>query len=526
MYTVRSQAEGSFSATTRTASPAADRAVAGPSTLPSGALPLRTTRSSQTAPRTGLPARRWPKVEAELLPTREVVGRCWTDADRGVLRLLVQARHDEIDVMYMPRDERKPPYDLRDEAAATGDRHAPFAASETSSEAASCIAPERALGLRHVFDEVPFLGYVRGVEEDERRLVRGEELQDLRDANDTGLVTHAILHYGRGNVKQDNEATGRESEARCDFSRGIATDRAQRRGAVLPSVPEFVGAAIRAAAGNCGEHAHVAGIEHARKLTPGQELTVAERIGTDHTWVQLKTARGDRINIDTWCDGPSVKSKHARYGRSTLGLRQKWHLDHLTGPSQTHLATATADSIDADTTYSAWLSYYREACQSLPECHEESEPVIRGSFSRRVTEKMSVPIPLRTALTRSTPATAGERLRQTLATAKEVARGSSPSDAARSAAEDRFAILQVGVRQRIKTLALLRTLDIGDGVKESAAVAGAVVDAAMDLRKPRRAEQIKETLAVLQAREDATPSSDSSGSFEDLLAEYTARTPE
>jgi len=475
-------------------------------------LPLRTSTSSSVAPRSAAPAKTWPKVHPPFRRTPEVSAE-FSEAQRLRMAALKEARMAELDTLYLPRDERAPTFPPDTVSPRSGDdasrRSSPAMASDRSdsgsAESEGWITPAVAAKLMHLFDEVPFHGYVYGVQVDEGRRVEGEEYAELRDANDTAMSTRAILHYGRGNVAVDNEATAGETFARIRCAREIADAFARRYHRDEATLLEQTAGAVFAAAGNCGEHTYVAALEHASKLKPGETVTVMESHRVDHAWATVTTASGATNIVDTWCDGPAVHVRHSRYGRFAFTMRawERWNAEN--GPIATTSAMALARRVGDTPASQAHLTALIDECRSKPVPRSNrlpSEPVIRKSFARRVAKKMSEPIPLRTACNHVSPEPTTPERNKLAAMKHRVSDALNKDARSARAAEDQFASLQAGVRHTIKILGMARSRGLAQGVAQSAALSSAIHAAAMDLRRPRRTGQVKQTLAALSAHDE------------------------
>ncbi|GLU35019.1 hypothetical protein Busp01_48610 [Trinickia caryophylli] len=139
------------------------------------------------------------------------------------------------------------------------------------------------------------------------RTIDGPELPSLRKANDTVTKTRALLSHGRGNVATDLAKT-QEPFWRTRFGRMKAKSY---RGDLAAA-----GAlAIKMKAGNCGEHANVATVSHARKLGEGETLQFVSGAGVDHAWAENKLPDGGRVVLDAWAEGPAIMSEDSRFSQ-------------------------------------------------------------------------------------------------------------------------------------------------------------------------------------------------------------------
>jgi hypothetical protein len=170
---------------------------------------------------------------------------------------------------------------------------------------------------------------------------RTDALKRLKAANDTVAETHALLPYGRGNVKEDNIRTGYESSLRDEsflsfFKPTPLTKSSHLRGA---AAWRFVKAA------RCAGSAVIATSLHGRKLVSPYHVSNQGDPKADHAWAEVRWGnerRHDDIMIDRWLDGSAVLREDARYGYQR-DAKELFRLDTVTGPA----AARTVDEITA-----------------------------------------------------------------------------------------------------------------------------------------------------------------------------------
>jgi hypothetical protein len=374
-------------------------------------------------------------------------------------------------------------------------------------------------------DHIPLAGYLLGRAVDGRP-VPEHDVQRLRSAHESVVQTRQLLRWGRGNVRQDNAATGNESLARSFMAQNLALDLAQKEQLKFEDAPELAGAAMFAEAGTCREHAVVAMHLHANKLE-GSTHTVhlASRPGVNHTWSEVRTQgkreRDRAIVMDPWGEGSAVLSEDARHTRVSIGIRSDGHYDAASGPRASEHAESAKQTLARDTPADT-LGEFRSALAERPlpkRALFDAQPVVHRAFARRVEQKLSQPItateaqnvarrtgplgkaarwPLFAALRRnpfqsknSGPAAKAP------AAPPEAKGGSQPHRSAKAqsradlaAAERKFAAAQVGVRNEIKAIGIARSLGLANTVAEAVDDAKAIVEAARHLRRTNRADTL------------------------------------
>jgi hypothetical protein len=157
--------------------------------------------------------------------------------------------------------------------------------------------------------EMPLAGYLLARSLDGRK-VEGQDLERLRRADESVREARALLPYGRGNVKEDDNASPGAATTQLAGGRGLKSDLAE----TLTTT-----SAIWAGAGNCGEHAALTTVAHAGRLNADlneQVIIRGDRL-FDHAWTESviprpwnisslwKPAQGT-IVLDAWKDGPAV----------------------------------------------------------------------------------------------------------------------------------------------------------------------------------------------------------------------------
>ncbi|HVW50467.1 MAG TPA: hypothetical protein VHC91_08670 [Trinickia sp.] len=166
-------------------------------------------------------------------------------------------------------------------------------------------------------DHIPLAGYLLGRAVDGRP-VPEHEVQRLRSAHESVVQTRQHLRWGRGNVRQDNAATGNESLARTYMAQDLAIGLAETERLEFKNAPELAGAAMFAEAGTCREHAVVALHLHASKLEGSTDTVhLASRRGVNHAWSELRARRKREgvIVMDPWAEGPAVGRRPCRIPR-------------------------------------------------------------------------------------------------------------------------------------------------------------------------------------------------------------------
>ena len=125
----------------------------------------------------------------------------------------------------------------------------------------------------------------------------------LARAHSTVGRVRQALHHGRGNVREDIEA-----------SDGLA-----RVGVVMvrhgPAGVSVAGLALHVAAGNCGEHAALSQAMHGPAMVAGERVHHVRSGSLDHSWTESRMApgdpdAGDPVILDAWGPDPAALKRH------------------------------------------------------------------------------------------------------------------------------------------------------------------------------------------------------------------------
>lgn len=373
-------------------------------------------------------------------------------------------------------------------------------------------------------DHIPLAGYLLGRTVDARPIPEND-VQRLRSAHESVVQTRQHLRWGRGNVRQDNAATGNESLARTYMAQGLAIGVAQTERLKFKNAPELAGAAMFAEAGTCREHAVVAMHLHASKLEGSTDsVHLASRRGVNHAWSELRTQhkREGVIVMDPWAEGPAVFREDGRHTRLSIGIQSDGHYDATTAASASEKADSTRQTLARDTPAEA-IGEIRSALAEDPlpkRAMFDAAPVVNKAFARRVEQKLAKPItatearnvassaggpsgkagrwPLFAALLRKPFQTKKSKPVAKAPAAPLEAKGRSKlprsakaqSRADHADAERKFAAAQTGVRNDIKAIGIARSLGMANTVAEAVSDAQAIVDAARNLRRTERADTL------------------------------------
>ncbi|WP_256252959.1 C80 family cysteine peptidase, partial [Burkholderia ubonensis] len=141
-------------------------------------------------------------------------------------------------------------------------------------------------------------------------LPSSEDIDALARATETIRVVQGNMKLGRGNIGIDINATNGESR------RAVAIGRALENPESWPGMESALNAfdwRVRKAAaanyvgaGNCGEQAACAFVEHAKRIHPGERAYVVTGKGFDHSWVLVAREGKSPIVMDPWQNGPAV----------------------------------------------------------------------------------------------------------------------------------------------------------------------------------------------------------------------------
>ncbi len=157
--------------------------------------------------------------------------------------------------------------------------------------------------------EMPLAGYLLARALDGRK-VEGKDFERLRRADESVREARALLAFGRGNVKEDNEASQGEAARRLEGARALKCKLTEL---------SMVIRAIWAGAGNCGEHAGLTTVVHAGRLDAesNERVVMLGNLFIDHGWAESVISRPSNLSshwkpdveaivLDTWKDGPAV----------------------------------------------------------------------------------------------------------------------------------------------------------------------------------------------------------------------------
>ncbi len=125
----------------------------------------------------------------------------------------------------------------------------------------------------------------------------------LARAHSTVGRVRQALHHGRGNVREDIEAS--DGLARVGLVMA-------RHGPAGVSVP---GLALLVAAGNCGEHAALSQVMHGPAMVEGERVHHMRSGSLDHSWTESRMALGDPdaedpVILDAWGPDPAALKRH------------------------------------------------------------------------------------------------------------------------------------------------------------------------------------------------------------------------
>jgi len=164
----------------------------------------------------------------------------------------------------------------------------------------------------------------------------------LRKANATVNETRELLKYGRGNVDVDVRATGNESRWRMKAARTLKEELDSRSGEgwvdYSTQAVHSAAAAIVFGAGNCGEHASLAGVYHTRRLEKREAVHHVHDRFAGHSWAEARLPAppesddGARaVVMDAWADGPPVLAPDGRFARRRERAESMLHFEASTG---------------------------------------------------------------------------------------------------------------------------------------------------------------------------------------------------
>lgn len=216
------------------------------------------------------------------------------------------------------------------------------------------------------------------------RSIDGPELVSLRKANDTVTKTRALLSHGRGNVTTDLAKT-QEPFWRTKFGRKQA---ASYRG----DLAACSALAIKMQAGNCGEHADVATVSHARKLGEGETVQLVSSASIDHAWAESGLPGGARVVLDAWAEGPAIMSEDSSF--SARESSRKVHASFSPNAARTlaaekdkHLESLKRDP-DLDKKWAAFKAHAEKKRLTMDRSHVFAPtPVVSRTFQRAVSKQ-------------------------------------------------------------------------------------------------------------------------------------------
>jgi hypothetical protein len=178
------------------------------------------------------------------------------------------------------------------------------------------------------------------------RAVDGQDLNRLRDADESLHDTRQRLPHGRGNVDHDLAATELRNLGRVAASRGLARKLVAESG---PKNQHFIHAAAACAlgSGNCGEYANIGFIVHSARLLPGETSNKVKHKTLDHAWAESRLPddvdREHTIVIDGWGEGPPVFAPDGAFTVSADNIR----LEAFIRPPKPHdWATSQLDKVE------------------------------------------------------------------------------------------------------------------------------------------------------------------------------------
>ena len=188
-------------------------------------------------------------------------------------------------------------------------------------------------------EEMPLAGYLLARALDGRK-VEGKDFERLRRADESVREARALLAFGRGNIREDNEQSAGEAFSRIDGAREL------KLGSTKPSA---AARGIWAGAGACIEHAHLSAFAHAAGLDAGSKEAVVLMAHIGHAWAEsvipqpwnlssLWKPSEKAIVLDAWKDGPAVFSADST--RTPGQWRIAFPLRRITTPQPELLANA------------------------------------------------------------------------------------------------------------------------------------------------------------------------------------------
>jgi hypothetical protein len=172
-------------------------------------------------------------------------------------------------------------------------------------------------------EELPLAGYLFARAADSRHVDDPQDVAALRSADESVRETRALLDVGRGNVVEDIEKGGFESNNRLlahrELDGALNYEKYQMTGQFL-SPSQKAGVISSSRVGNCGEFSTLAAALHADKLKPDEVAMSVHIPNFDHVWTEVERPIGENGNIvlDAWTSGPAVFEKDAVFTSSGL----------------------------------------------------------------------------------------------------------------------------------------------------------------------------------------------------------------
>jgi hypothetical protein len=205
--------------------------------------------------------------------------------------------------------EELPPRGLRALESATLSPRAPLPVESRLTVHGQAVTVPLRRPDRITAQEIPLAAYVAARALDGRKVETGD-LDRLRRSDESLREARELLSYGRGNVQEDH---------RQGFGQAVARVEAARTLEFATLNPSAATRAIWAGAGNCGEHAAVATLAHAGRLSAGsgEAVVMLGNVVADHGWAESVMAGPRKLSslwkpdektivLDAWKDGPAV----------------------------------------------------------------------------------------------------------------------------------------------------------------------------------------------------------------------------
>lgn len=198
-----------------------------------------------------------------------------------------------------------------------------------------------------------------------------------------------VLSFGRGNVDVDARKTDLESGARALAAKQLRND-GYSAGLQLAADDETnwrMHSAMSAyifGAGNCGEHASIAGFsygahaqEHHRPSDERVQLVRLKGLDEDHVWAEAhsRVPGQSPVVMDAWADGPVVFAEDSRFAKNRLAVESP--------ASFSVSGAAEADEIVRATAKSALLHKKDRLAQRLSQGWEKVAPLAGGNMETK-----------------------------------------------------------------------------------------------------------------------------------------------